>query len=92
MTNEAPTMQVLLTNKLGPGYPFMESTEEINKELEGKLKKLEEDVINVMEYNNKLKEVMEGLKAEERLTLEWLLDYLNNSKRLLPSSSMDFFV
>ncbi|CCI73950.1 ECU06_1425 [Encephalitozoon cuniculi GB-M1] len=71
----------------------MESTEEINKELENKLRKLEEDIMHVIEYNNKLKEMMEGLKVEERLTLEWLLDCLNDSKKFLQkSSSMDFFI
>ncbi|KAG5860139.1 hypothetical protein KMI_03g05910 [Encephalitozoon hellem] len=71
----------------------MESIEEINKELEIKLKRLEEDIISVMEYNNKLKEMLEALKAEERLTLEWLLDCLDNTKKFVQKApSMDFFV
>ncbi|AHL30122.1 uncharacterized protein Eint_061385 [Encephalitozoon intestinalis ATCC 50506] len=72
----------------------MESREEINKELETKLKKLEEDIANVIEYNHKLKEMMESLKVEERLTLEWLLDCFDGSRffRKNPSPAMDFFM
>lgn len=53
----------------------MNNLEEINRELETKVKKLEEEILNVVEYNNRLKSELRELKREERLTLTWLTAY-----------------
>ncbi|KAH9411188.1 hypothetical protein HK407_07g11800 [Ordospora pajunii] len=56
----------------------MEKREEMNKKLEEKLKKYEDSIMHVISYNKKLKEALENIKAEERLTFEWL-SMLSNS-------------
>lgn len=53
----------------------MNVLEEINKDLEAKAKKLEEDIVSAVEYNNRLREELEALRREERLTLSWLMAY-----------------
>lgn len=55
---------------------YMNALEEINKDLEAKAKKLEEDIVSVIEYNNGLRNELEELRREKELTLAWLMDYL----------------
>lgn len=68
----------------GYGTALMEAKEEINKELEAKLKRLEEDIANVIEHNNRLRGVLHNLRTEERMTLEWLCECTRREERTGP--------
>ena len=59
----------------------MESREEINKELESKLKRLEDDITSVIEYNSKLRAVLENVRREEAMTLDWLCECRRRDER-----------
>lgn len=50
----------------------MNELEEINRRLEEKAKALEDEILQTVEHNNRLRCELDELRREEHLTLAWL--------------------
>jgi regulator of replication initiation timing len=57
----------------------MNVSEEAIKDLELYMKKMEEEIATVVEYNKRLRSEQENLKQHERLTLTWLCAYTRSA-------------